>query len=233
MIVVDEIGAARYDGGSMLLINLLAADAPERKMAKQRESWRRYAASPKGKVREAASKQRRKENGALAETYKRYHERNAEERREASRTAKREERKRDPQKLNARNRRWREANPENRDIAAATAKQWRADNGDRVKQNRRRWLEGNPAFPRINQLRGQFGLSVVGLAAIVEQQGGRCAICRCALQGGRRQHVDHDHVTGMVRGVLCSRCNTAIGQLCDDPVVIARAAEYVRRGGMP
>jgi hypothetical protein len=56
-----------------------------------------------------------------------------------------------------------------------------------------------------------------------------CAICR------RRQDeleqglaVDHDHVTGQVRGLLCMNCNTALGQLGDDVVRIIRASEYVK-----
>jgi hypothetical protein len=40
-------------------------------------------------------------------------------------------------------------------------------------------------------------------------------------------HVDHDHETGKVRGMLCFPCNAALGQLQDDPTIIRRAAEYV------
>jgi Recombination endonuclease VII len=40
-------------------------------------------------------------------------------------------------------------------------------------------------------------------------------------------HIDHDHVTGTVRGVLCFTCNAALGQLQDDPAIIRRAAAYV------
>jgi hypothetical protein len=41
--------------------------------------------------------------------------------------------------------------------------------------------------------------------------------------------VDHDHVSGHVRGLLCSHCNRAIGLLSDDPKVIEAAASYVRK----
>jgi hypothetical protein len=40
-------------------------------------------------------------------------------------------------------------------------------------------------------------------------------------------HIDHDHETGKVRGMLCFPCNAALGQLQDDPTIIRRAAEYV------
>lgn len=45
-------------------------------------------------------------------------------------------------------------------------------------------------------------------AAMLAAQGGRCAICRKPPKiGGRRLHVDHDHVTGRIRGLLCHYCN--------------------------
>ncbi|MFF5504405.1 endonuclease VII domain-containing protein [Streptomyces roseolus] len=52
---------------------------------------------------------------------------------------------------------------------------------------------------------------------------GVCVIC----QEGPAEHVDHDHRTGKVRGVLCFSCNAALGQLKDRPDVIRRAAAYV------
>lgn len=58
----------------------------------------------------------------------------------------------------------------------------------------------------------------------------RCAICGGDHPGGRfgNWHIDHDHNSGAVRGVLCSWCNTALGLLGDDPERMDRAAEYLR-----
>jgi hypothetical protein len=56
-------------------------------------------------------------------------------------------------------------------------------------------------------------------------QGGLCAICRAAPAG----HVDHDHVTGAVRELLCFNCNGGLGQFRDDPAVLRAAADYVER----
>jgi len=62
--------------------------------------------------------------------------------------------------------------------------------------------------------------------SLLSQQGHSCAIC------GRKQKkrlaVDHCHETRVVRGLLCSWCNSAIGLLKDDPSTIERAAHYVR-----
>lgn len=58
---------------------------------------------------------------------------------------------------------------------------------------------------------------------------GRCDICGGTRPGGRfnEWHIDHDHETGVVRGVLCAACNTAIGLLGESPERIIAAAEYV------
>jgi len=58
---------------------------------------------------------------------------------------------------------------------------------------------------------------------------GRCDICGGIRPGGRfnNWHIDHDHDTGAVRGVLCAACNTAIGLLGEDCERILAAAEYV------
>src|SRR4051794_1976907 len=61
---------------------------------------------------------------------------------------------------------------------------------------------------------------------LVQRQGGICPICRSAAPA----HVDHDHVTGVVRGILCADCNTGMGQLRDDPWVVRRAIEYLTGG---
>jgi hypothetical protein len=42
-------------------------------------------------------------------------------------------------------------------------------------------------------------------------------------------HIDHDHKSGKVRGLLCSCCNTGIGFLKDDPRIMRKAADYVER----
>jgi hypothetical protein len=62
---------------------------------------------------------------------------------------------------------------------------------------------------------------------MVAKQGGACAICHNVT--GRTLHLDHDHKTNAVRGLLCESCNLAIGKLRDNPDVIRRAAEYLEK----
>jgi len=61
-----------------------------------------------------------------------------------------------------------------------------------------------------------------------------CAICRAnpEFDSSVRLHIDHDHDTGVVRGLLCQRCNLAIGHLDDDPIRAIEAANYLVQGGV-
>lgn len=64
------------------------------------------------------------------------------------------------------------------------------------------------------------------------KQDGKCAICNQGMtdggQSGASAHLDHDHVTGEVRGLLCSQCNLGLGKFGDDPGRLEAAALYVQ-----
>ncbi len=66
--------------------------------------------------------------------------------------------------------------------------------------------------------------------AVFIQQGLCCAICRRTSEQGKlwAWHVDHDHVTGELRGVLCIRCNTGLGGLQDSERILQRAIRYLQ-----
>ena len=72
-------------------------------------------------------------------------------------------------------------------------------------------------------LRATYNLTNDDVAELLAEQDGRCAICLTA----PAVHVDHDHRTGKVRGMLCFPCNAALGQLDDDVATVRRAADYL------
>jgi len=61
---------------------------------------------------------------------------------------------------------------------------------------------------------------------MLTKQGGVCLVCFCP-PAGKRLAVDHDHVTGAVRGLLHIRCNAGLGQFDDDPALLRQAADYL------
>lgn len=70
-------------------------------------------------------------------------------------------------------------------------------------------------------------------AEILTAQRGACAICKSTLNSSRytKLAVDHDHLTGKVRGLLCTNCNTAIGLMKDSPLRLRAAASYLEERG--
>lgn len=90
-------------------------------------------------------------------------------------------------------------------------------------------MGSNPEGRRRETLR-QFGLTPEDYEAMLKQQRGACAICRTP-PVGRRLAVDHDHETDDVRGLLCGRCNVALGLFNDDIENLKAAILYLRTGG--
>ncbi|MFG3644879.1 endonuclease VII domain-containing protein [Micromonospora sp. NPDC047762] len=77
---------------------------------------------------------------------------------------------------------------------------------------------------REYHLRRRYGVGEKEFQELLAEQGEVCAICG----GADPQHLDHDHRTGWVRGILCFNCNGGLGQFRDSPMRLARAITYLR-----
>ena len=103
------------------------------------------------------------------------------------------------------------ANPEK---AKANCKQWRQENPDQVKTIRLR----------------QYGITLEEYRDLEQEQNFSCAICeKLSSECNKGLHVDHCHSTGKIRGLLCSKCNTAIGLLDDKPDRVHKVMNYLQR----
>lgn len=109
--------------------------------------------------------------------------------------------------------------------------------------NRRRKIE-DPAFKQYYRdyqreymrdfkweraLTNKYGVSKAWFLETYDAQGGRCAICGTDnwSSRNRRPNIDHNHVTGHVRGLLCDRCNLGLGSFGDSLDVLQNAALYL------
>ena len=72
-----------------------------------------------------------------------------------------------------------------------------------------------------------YGLSRDDYMALRDRQGGRCAICREPAAGELALAADHDHATGDIRGLLCSRCSNGLGSFHDNPELLRTAVDYL------
>lgn len=89
-------------------------------------------------------------------------------------------------------------------------------------------IEANPDYHRNNHYKKLYGITVDVYNKIFEDQQGCCAICGAhSKEFTRSLAVDHCHTTGVVRGLLCTNCNTAIGKLKEDPTLFLKAIEYL------
>jgi hypothetical protein len=79
----------------------------------------------------------------------------------------------------------------------------------------------------------KYGLTPEAWSELFASQDHKCAICGVDVNGAKRFHVDHDHVTNRVRGILCTTCNVGIGALKDDPDLVMRAFLYLSRAVLP
>ena len=116
-----------------------------------------------------------------------------------------------------------------REIERVTA--WQRANGDRVAANRtrRRQRPEVKAKERGDHLRRTHGITIDDYEAMVVAQKGRCCICGRRPAQGKSFHIDHDHVTNRIRGLLCGSCNYGLGLFAESPARLQRAAAYVTR----
>lgn len=89
------------------------------------------------------------------------------------------------------------------------------------------WRERSKGY----KLKTRYGVDQTEYARMLSEQGGCCAICRTDVPSKSRMkrfYVDHDHETGKVRGLLCHRCNGALGVFGDNIAGIMKVLAYLR-----
>lgn len=74
----------------------------------------------------------------------------------------------------------------------------------------------------------KFGLTEASYAALRSRQNGVCAICHGCNTKGRQLSIDHSHATGSVRGLLCQKCNVALGLLGETSTLVLKAYNYLK-----
>lgn len=111
-----------------------------------------------------------------------------------------------------------EYNKENRARRTAYNKLWRAKNRDLVQ-----------FYARNNALKKLYGITYEKKLEMRESQNHKCAICLTDFDSEWDCKVDHDHKTGVLRGLLCNNCNTLLGRAKDDIRVLSNAIAYLKK----
>jgi hypothetical protein len=121
-------------------------------------------------------------------------------------------------------------------------RKWRAKNKAKVKAaNQRSYAKHGQRYKKLHRERRHththkcknYGITPEQYASLLASQSGLCAICKqpetmiikgkvCDLT------IDHDHVTGLVRGLLCSQCNKGLGCFKDNPALLLESVNYLQ-----
>lgn len=130
---------------------------------------------------------------------------------------------------------------------AAYQREWKLKNPDKVKASRERQREKTPEHTRLSakkwakenykrrkgyNLKRMYGIDRQAYDAMLKAQNGLCAICHKAETTTRNGTlcelvVDHDHITGKVRKLLCNKCNVGLGMLEENSDRMRQMAEYI------
>ncbi len=105
--------------------------------------------------------------------------------------------------------------------ARVTGKAWRDKNRGKVRR-----------YGFFGTIKAKYGLTRDQWDEQLIRQVGRCAICGAAFRGDGEPQVDHDHVTGKVRGMLCQNCNIMLGTSRDNPRILEAGRDYIMSGGV-
>jgi hypothetical protein len=136
----------------------------------------------------------------------------------------------------------------NRGIAIQRAKDWSEANPEKRAQIKERWLENTTPEERREYLnkwkeahpekreeharmgyhrKRKYGITSEEFERMFFEQKGRCAVCSKEVE--RPPHVDHDHVSGKNRQLLCANCNWILGYAHDDESILQAAIQYLRK----
>jgi len=81
---------------------------------------------------------------------------------------------------------------------------------------------------KSSRLRHNYGMLPEEYDKLNEDQNGRCYLCGTSENRGKPLYVDHCHVSGKVRKLLCHHCNSGLGMFRDNPELLNKAAEYIK-----
>jgi hypothetical protein len=109
-------------------------------------------------------------------------------------------------------------------------KKYYQENKEKTKQINKKWSKANKKRIRNTKLKAKFGISLEEKEWLFKNQGECCAICKATKNNKNRDwDVDHCHNTNIVRGILCSNCNRALGLFQDNPQVLLNAYVYLSK----
>jgi hypothetical protein len=117
---------------------------------------------------------------------------------------------------------------------AANREKLRAGGRDHYAKNREKLIAYAKEYDdshrqqiRFARIRRRYGMNEEQFVAMMERQGNACAICRSKSWGSHGPCIDHDHGSGIVRGLLCDDCNVLLGRAKDSASILRASIHYL------
>jgi len=114
----------------------------------------------------------------------------------------------------------------NKEKILARNRKYAKEHPEKFRSQVRTWRKNNPERTRSHRLKYKYGITLTEYNSILEKQNGVCAICHKL--NYRNLSVDHNHITGKIRGLLCDACNVSLGLLGEDIGSIERILVYLK-----
>lgn len=129
-------------------------------------------------------------------------------------------------KIDARNKEYYE---DNKNKIITYKNTWYNNHKDKtLKEQKKKYNSLTYEQRRERGLRLNYNITIDDYNMMFESQKGCCAICgRHQSEEKKALHVDHDHETGKIRGLLCQKCNHGIGLFNDNPELLRKAAQFL------
>lgn len=108
------------------------------------------------------------------------------------------------------------------------ARKYREQNREKVREASRKYAAAHREKVSALGRQAKYGISEECYRTMMTTQGGHCAICGNGGNGNGNLCVDHDHVSGEVRGLLCVPCNAGLGSFRDNPILFQEAIRYLK-----
>lgn len=124
------------------------------------------------------------------------------------------------------------------------SKKWREKNKSKLNEYHRKYYQKtkekrnelakeyrkkNKAHKKDYSLKWLYGISLDDFHRMLDNQNNKCLICHRDFNIRLRPYVDHNHITGKIRGVLCRRCNQVLGLVYEDTSILNYMVKYLNR----
>ena len=101
------------------------------------------------------------------------------------------------------------------------------ENSLEIKERKRKYRLENKHIIESKRCMKRYGITLEDKKQLIQDQNNKCLICKCVFTKINKPHVDHNHSTGKVRGILCNDCNSLLGFAKENIQILQNSINYI------